>query len=679
MKRILPIALFFAIHQASVSQETIIKDHTVPALNKIIDSLENDLIENDIPRFLSLPQTTGHYFNVKTAFPGDFINALKKGTPLDSLRVKFPNLQIDRDLLIIKNSYTLTNGEEKLEIKSFQIKFNNDHKITLEASDSLVNRNHEFYYSDYPVYESDLRNIRGFYLNENFVQQDIPEVYARWVNYTDHLVPSETRLFFNNNSDPYSHITVTTPIDSLVTYFASITNQPVYDRNQNFESHRMLMDQWEEKRAARADSLFRMDPNFKNLLLEALDFAEKNQKSNGELEVFVAQLISKERALKLMRYNQQIGTCSFDNGPLEQQKRMARLAAEIPDWGVFIRSFLNVMNDNVSRVANSNIASEGRKTYIEELQKLDLDVKTLLFGSNMRIADTGNGYYFSDGGKVAKAFSVLKEADKDFFEATVESLIKDDRLDAFNKLHFHNTLSNYHYFLKDSPRKQEVAQKLERLTGFMPSPIRSRFQEPHKELKDLLSQERGKLEEFNILDSSIGNIYSYSYGGDCWMAEIQEKGGNPKLIYDLTMPIENSITPLSNFLKQKPELTKRIENHSFINQLLNTDPENKLYLKFTEDRSFYNFRNKVVRDIPEAAKENRDFKDAISFYISYPHRKYVRFILFANNDLMLLKIPKDYSIPNYSFEDLLSGTRKGFFSETYESYKIFNEEGEMLN
>lgn len=679
MKRILLIALFFALPQSSVSQDTIIEDHTVPVLNKIIDSLENEIIKVEIPVFLSLPHTTGHYFDVKTAYPEDFVNALERGEPLDSLIRKFPNLQIDRDLLIIKNTYALTNGEEKLEIKSFQIEFNNDHQITLEASDSLVNRNLNFYYSDYPEYGTDLRNIRGFYLNGNFVQQGIPVEYGRWINYTDHLVPSGTRLFVRDDNDPYSHITVRTLIDSLVTYFASVTNQPLYEGNQDYESHNMLMDLWEEKRAARADSLFRKDPAFKNLLFEALDFAEKNQKSNGELEVFVAQLISKERALNLMRYNQQIGTCSFDNGPIEQQKRMARLAAKIPDWGVFIKSFLNVMNDNVSRVANSNIASEGRKTYIEELQKLDLDVKTLLLGSNMRIADTLNEHYFSDGSKVAKAFSVLEEADKDFFEATVEGLIQDERLDPFNKLHFYNTLINYHYFLEDSSRKQEVAQKLEKLTMFMPSPLKSRFEEPHKELKDLLFQERDKFENFIILDSSIGNIYSYSYGGDCWMAEIQDKGGNSKLIYDLTMPIEDSVTPFSNFLKQKSELTKRIENHRFVNELWNTNPENKLYLKFTEDRSFYNFQNKVLREIPEAAKENWDFENAISFYISYPNRIYVRFILFANNDLMLLKIPKDFSIPNYSFEDLLSGTKEGFLSVTYESYKIFNEEGEMLN
>jgi hypothetical protein len=680
MKRIILTALFFAFHQYSVSQEKIIRDHSIPALNKVIDSLENNYKRSETPTFLSLPQTTGDYFYLKTEFPNKFINALKKGTPLDSLVKKFPNLQIDRYLLIIKNSYVTSNGEEKLELKSFQIKFNNDHKITLEASDSLLKLNPEFYYTNHQDYASGHKRIRGFYLHEDFVQKEVPKKYSKWVHYTDHLVQAQTQLFYNNNNrESLAFTGERTPVDSLVTYFAKVTQQPVFDRNQDFESRMRLMDQWEEKRAARADSLYRNDPQFKSLLFEALDFAESNQKSNGELEVFVAQLISKERALNLMRHNQQVGTCSFDNGPLKQQERMTRLAAEIPDWDVFIRAFLNVMNDHVSRVANSNIASESRRTHIEELSKLDLDVRTLLLGSNMRTAATSTAHYFSDGSKVAKAFTALKETDKDFFEATVENLMKDEKVDAFNKLHFYNTLSYYHYFLEDSPRKENVAQKLEKMSAFMPVSIRSRMEESHKELKDVLFQERDKLEEFDILDSSIGNIYSYSYGGDSWMAEIQEKGEDSRLIYDLTMPIEDTITPLSNFLKQRPELTRRIENHNYINRLLDADPESKLNLKFTEDRSFYNFQNRVLKDVPEAIKEKWDFKNAISFSISYPNRKYVRFILFENNDLMILKIPKDYSLPNYSFEELLTRTEKSFLSVSYESYKIFNEKGEMLN
>ena len=145
------------------------------------------------------------------------------------------------------------------------------------------------------------------------------------------------------------------------------------------------------------------------------------------------------------------------------------------------------------------------------------------------------------------------------------------------------------------------------------------------------------------------------------------------------MPIEEKITPLSNFLKQKPELTRRIEDHSFIKRLLDADPERKLFLEFTEDRSFYNFRNKVLKDVPGAIKENWDFKNAVSFYISYPDRRYVRFILFGNNDVMVLKIPRDYSLPNYRFEDLVTKTNESFLSVTNESYKIFNEKGEMLN
>lgn len=680
MKKIIFIILSLCINPFSYSQEEIITKNEIPALNAITDSLENNFSKNKIPQFKSLPQTTGHYFDLKTEFPDDFIDALKNEEPLDSLIKIFPNLQIDRDLLIIKNMYTLQDGEQKMEIKSFQIKNSRDHRITLEYSDSLDKKDLKFYFTSYRNKKTNSTNLRGFYLKKSFSQHFIPKEYAEWIHYTDNLVLPETELFLNNAyNDPYLYGLEKTVIDSLVNYYAKVTGKPAYNKERDFFEHRKLIDEWEGKRGSFSDSLFKNDAEFSSLLLQALEYAENNKKSNGELELFVGQLISKKRALNLLRFNQQTGSCSFDNGPIEQQKRMARLAAEIPDWGVFIKSFLNVMNDNVSRVANSNIASNSRKTYVEELTKLKLDVKTLLLGSNMRIEDTLKEHYFSDGSKIGKAFSILEDTEKDFFEKTIEDIIKDKAVDPFNKLHFYNTIGNYHFFLEDSLRKTTVFEKIEDLAQYMPVSIKSRIENPNKELTDLLFQERNKLAEFNILDSTIGNIYSYSYGGDCWMAEIQEKDGDPRIIYDLTMPVEDTITPLSNFLEKRSTLTHRIENHKFIKELLEANPENKLYLKFTKDRSFANYNNKVLNDMPTSVKENLSFENAISFYISYPDRRYVRYILLENNQVIILKIPKDFSIPKYSFEDLLTKKTESFLSVTYESYKLFNEKGEMLN
>lgn len=679
MKNCLFLLLILFFSQEVLSQNEIIANKDISGLNKIIDSLERKYRKSPRNYIESLSQGTGDYFEVKTKKADEFISALINNIELDSLLSHYPTLQIDRDLLVLKNQIEYSSGEKKLEIKSFQIKNNRDHRITIEYSDSLDKEHIQFYYTTYTNKKSNITNIRGFNIKKRFSKKSLPQKYADWVLYTDNLVLPGENLFFNTNTEAVPRFNrKKTIIDSLVNYYALKTNKPQRSKDQDIIAFKKIQNEWEDKRLYYADSLFKNDSEFKELLIQSIEYAENEKKSNGELEYFTANLISQEKALKLMRFNQQVGSCSFDNGPIIQQKRMARLAAKIPNWSVFIKSFLNVMNDNVSRVANNNMASNSRKTFIEELTKLNIDITKLLLGSNLRIDNDKQPHYFSDGAKIGKAFSSLDEKNQSYFEKTVSDLIQDKNVDAFNKLHFYNTLKHYQYFIKDSIKKDELELKINSLEKDMPEVLQSRFENPNKELEDLLQSERKELEKFEILDISIGNIYSYSYGGDCWTAELRDKNENNKIIYDLVMPIEDSITPLKNFLDNKDVLTSRIEGNEFVTKLLNTNPENELYIKFTGDKSFSNYRNRVLKKMPKTL-QNLNYNNAISFYISYPNRKSVRYLLLENNNVIILGIPKGFEIPGYSFEDLLTQTEENFLSKSYKSFKVFNEQGEMIN
>jgi hypothetical protein len=380
-----------------------------------------------------------------------------------------------------------------------------------------------------------------------------------------------------------------------------------------------------------------------------------------------------------MRQNRQVGTCSFDNGPIVQQKRIASLASKTHNWNVFIKSFLNIMNDNVSRNANSNIASNARKTYIEELAKLDMDIDKILLGSNFRIDDTIQTHYFSDGSKIAKAYANLNSDKQEYFENTTFEIIKDKEIDAFNKLHFYNTLKNHQYFVKDSIKKIQLEKDIENLIPFLPKEIKSRIENPNKQLYDLLFWKKQALDSFDIKSSLIANIYSYSFDGDCWQAEIIDKKSDGKIIYDLTMAIGEEITPLQNFIEKKNELKSRVEQHSFLQKIINDNKENKVYIKFTTDKSFVNHRNRVTEDMPKELINELDFENAISLYVSFPKRKYVRFILLENGNLLMLGIPKGFELLDYKFEELMTQEEKSFLSTSYKSFKLFDKKGEMLN
>ncbi len=65
--------------------------------------------------------------------------------------------------------------------------------------------------------------------------------------------------------------------------------------------------------------------------------------------------------------------------------------------------------------------------------------------------------------------------------------------------------------------------------------------------------------------------------------------------------------------------------------------------------------------------------------IKYLLRRNPNMVLLNNNNLLVMEIPKDYTLPGYSFEELVTKKEEFFLSTTYKSYKLFNEEGEMLN
>ncbi len=682
MRKLICVLSFFVFGNV-FSQNEIIESIDIPKLNSIIKKIESDYEQSEYKTFYSLPQTTGSCFEIKTKTPDKFLNELKKTEDINQLRHQFKGLQIDNDLLVIKNVYKDRDNKKIIEIKSFEIGNNNRHLISNEngGMKSVLNKNAKIYYSSYKQtwgkYKG-VTNIFGFWLNEDFKSIVLPKKMSDWIHYTDVVVQPKTSIFYDNkNSDKIEY--KTTILDSLVNYYERKSNKPPYRKEQDYSSRRKELNQWESKQNKIVDSLYKADENFKNLLLKALNYAEKNKVSNGYLEDFTAQLISKKRALELMRQNRKTGSCSFDDSPLIQLKRIAHLATKTLDWNIFIKSFLNVMNDNVSRNANSNIASDARKTYIEELAKLDLDIDKILLGSNMRIQDTIQEHYFSDGGKIAKAYTNLSSEKQEYFENAVSEILKNKEVDAFNKLHFYNTFKYYQYFLKDSIKKNEVEKKIKNLIPFLPKEIKSRIENSNKQLCDLLSDEKEELAKFDIQSSTIADIYCYSFSGDCWSAMLTDKNSDGKIIYALTMEIGEQITPLQNFVDKKEELKSRVVNHHFLQKIINQNKDNKVYIQFTTDRSFVNHKNTVTEDMPKELVSKLDFKNAISLAISFPNRRLVRFVLLQNGNLLLLEIPKGFTLPGFKFEELVTKKEEVFLSTIYSSFKLFDEKGRMLN
>ncbi len=605
----------------------------------------------------SLPQTTAHYFEIYTKSPQAFIKSLAETKNFDQLANTYPNLQIDKDLLIIKHISPAYNNEREIEITSFEIGNSSRHSVTLKYSDSLNNDHLPYFFKAYT--SKNMTTISGFYLKANFVSIDIPDKYTNWINYNDKLIMPDKPIFLK----PVTNLIATTTrkknsIDTLISYFNTKSNRPNFLLIEDIQVISKQIDDWKFKKPAIAVSLYKKDKKFKQLLNDALNYAEKYSLTNEDLEDIAYSTIPKNRTLNLLRQSQTIGTCSFDERPLAQLKRIAMLAAETADWGLFIRSTLNVLNDNVSRVAQSNIASNNRKTYIEELAKLDLDLNLMLLGSNFRVSDTTTTHYFSDGAKIAKAYNSLPIAYQDIFEKAIIEILKNPNMDSFNKLHFYNTYQNFKYLLKDSLKIKSINDNSKQLTSYLPYEIKSRIENTNKSLTDLLYRESDLLNRFEVINSSMGSIYSYNYGGMCWKAELIEKDANNSMVYNLTMPINEQITPFKNFIKKMDSLKLAVQQSNFLQQRLNVQLNSKIHIEFTIDKSFANHNQNVTGDMPVELIKKLNFNNAISVYINTTKNNYARYVLLENNNILSI---------NSSLEP---GTK--------DTYNLYNENGDKI-
>jgi hypothetical protein len=98
----------------------------------------------------------------------------------------------------------------------------------------------------------------------------------------------------------------------------------------------------------------------------------------------------KEKLLDEMRSTRVIGRCSQDDSPREHAVNIALLSAETNNWEVFIKAHLDILNDSFDRMSDGSYAWNRRKTYIREIEDLNIDVEDLILGISLRIENPEN-------------------------------------------------------------------------------------------------------------------------------------------------------------------------------------------------------------------------------------------------------------------------------------------------
>ncbi len=183
--------------------------------------------------------------------------------------------------------------------------------------------------------------------------------------------------------------------------------------------------------------------------------------------------IKKERLLEKMRNTRVVGSCSQDSSPRNHAINIAQLSAETTNWEVFLRAHLDIMNDRFERASDGSYAWGARKTYIKELEELDINVSDLIFGISLRLENPAKNHYYGSIGRVGRALSETK--DHQSIAQAMLNMIEDSELDDYNRVLFYFLFRNYNHYIQNEDLKKENLENLKKSITALPSYLQEKI------------------------------------------------------------------------------------------------------------------------------------------------------------------------------------------------------------
>jgi hypothetical protein len=430
---------------------------TMSKLGIIVDSLNLKFRTCDLSHpYYSFEQGMGTKVKVRN---GEALKLIEKGVSLESFKDSYPG-SVQDEFWIIKRRYRDYEDKSYIEYSGLPFGWNEEPSISLADNGSndkttgwVVNRD----------------KSQAFYF-KSLKQFTLPHEYARLVQYVDCMIDTTATIYLPHAQDPFSpRVAGSSKGGEFVKWAEDYPGEPTppdYDKIDDEKKWETLYDDyqkkyntWDSQRLLHLDKQMKNNERWTTVLKEAAEDGLKNGNSTTELEFYVERYLSKETALQLKRSRRVVGMCSQDQSPRYHAMEICKLAAETTKWDIFLRSHLDIMNDRFERMTDGSYAWAGRKTYLKELEALDIPAVDLLLGTCLRVENVSENHYWSSIGRTGRALADAE--DKVTLETRMLTMVKDEKLDPFNRLLMAYLFSNYAHNLDDKGQTEARLKDLE--------------------------------------------------------------------------------------------------------------------------------------------------------------------------------------------------------------------------
>jgi hypothetical protein len=449
---------------------------TMNQLRHIVDSLNLRHKVCELRRaYRSQLQGQGHYVSLEK---GDFKAArlaLEQGISPEAFQARFPAANMEKDLLVISYQDDEDNPRKQAATVYRSMSFNDRGGYSLRLKDApanpaaagrwVVQSEAQSSYSD--------ASLRAFYFPAGLTQAPLPAQYASLVQYADCLIDTTTQIYFGAARRTGMRYQQSAPKAeaAFMKYAHEQTHRPEVQYNDKQteaeqEAQWHAYQTWDSLRIGRMDQLAKT-PLFRELLARAATDASTIGTSDEEFEEYVARYYSPRKALEMKRSRIVVGGCSQDDGPRRHALSIAQLSAETVNWETFLRAHLDIMNDRFERVTDGSYAWAGRKTYLRELEELDINVPDLMLGISLRIDNASRNHYFGSLGRLGRALAETQQPRE--LEQRLLGIVADANLDAYNRVLAYYLFLNYNYHLADKALQQQNVARLNTAVQQLPA------------------------------------------------------------------------------------------------------------------------------------------------------------------------------------------------------------------
>lgn len=479
MKTYFSFLLFQVVSLVSFSQEfktfdngMIYSSIAINKLKELVGEKNEEFRTCDFKKsYVSFEQTKGQIFTINSPNMNSLENDLKNNISLEDFIKKYGIKNNKGTRLVTKFQKENYKGEQVVSI--------NEHPKGNRV-EILVSKWKESKFDNWILDSSNKKYVEVVYLEEDFFSKVLPERFSKMIQYSECLIDTTSQIFnkqaVKNNRISYKALSRKKQeefIDFINRKFNVKKPKLNFDKKMSKQEIKKVWDsiaKWKESKKEFVKMKLSKEREFCNLLNEAYQEALVKRSSTDEFEVYVRQYLAPENALLLKRNRVVVGQCSMDNSPRVHAMNIAQLAGETVNWDIFLRAHLNVLNDNVNRVSDGSWAWNARKTYIKELEELNINVPDLIFGIGLRAKNVPDGHYFGSIARMGRAISESK--DIEIFKSELLQLIENKELDDFNRLLMFYLYDNMMYSIDMTEEKTKYIEANNAAVNLLPQYLR---------------------------------------------------------------------------------------------------------------------------------------------------------------------------------------------------------------